>query len=402
MAKFKLNRSGEIDQQDTCKKGRQARSQFEQDFVGPGSGADWGIPPLSAAAAILGLQQTCGNRYVRQSVDREENIAGEESDSSIISQSDFMRGQGNKLPGGLQQRAENILGVDLENVRVHADPAADRLVSQAGALAFTLGQDIFIRESIDDRYSGGSAILAHEVVHTVQQRYGSGTDPENEAESVGRQVMNGGPADLSSGAKSPVPVLQRAGGSKGRITVVPPTCSYFEVTGTLSRVEMALEARGEWGKCTYRFEETAHGNAEGTITSCDIRVTNAILLPQWTGDGASKAPPKARAEFNRMLGCLRKHEMTHAQKAAADAPTFQQNFIGNNVADSESLHSREIARHKADIQDAYDDETSHGENEGVTLDTTTDPRTSLSEGGYEETTGPESEYTGGSSAEYEE
>lgn len=391
MAEYKPSKESKNNHVNTPKIVVQTRSQFEHDIEdqSPESNRDITVPPT--AEAILGLQRTYGNRYVQAVVEQKENIEGEKSDSVVISQAYYMRGRGDKLPVGLQQKGENMLGVNLEGVRVHADPTADRLVSQAGALAFTVGQDIFIWESIKARDNGESDILAHEMVHTVQQKYGSGTDPEYEAENIGRKILSGESVDLYPGQKNPVPVLQKTGAGKGVINIIPPTFSNFQVTGTLTQVERALNARREWGHCEYRFVEAAYGDSNGTITRCDVTVSNAIQLPQWTGDGYTKAPPAAKAEWKRMLGCLKTHELNHAHKAGADAPTFRDNFIGKNNADTQALHNAEIARHKADIQDAYDSDTSNGQDEGVNLDLTTDPRTSLSEGGFEETTGPESE-----------
>ncbi|MCX6006236.1 MAG: DUF4157 domain-containing protein [Chloroflexi bacterium] len=372
MAKNKLLNSIEKDQKSASIKAEQTHSQVEQDDEEQGIRTDTAFPPLSRAEAIFELQQTYGNQYVRGLVEHKEEITDEKSDSAIASQARSMHGQGKSLPGSMRERAENRLGENLESVRVHTYPEADRLITEAGSPAFTVGQDIFLRENILD--NGESDILAHEVVHTIQQKYGSVSDPEYEAENAGQRVLKGESVYMHPGQRIPVPALQRYATKNGNITVHQPTYTDFEVTGTLSRVKMALDARGEWGKCSWYFVEDTPGDSNGTILKCHLDVSNEIFLPKWTGPGFEKAPPAAVKEFNRMLGCLKKHEVGHAKKAEADAPNFQKYFIGKNNADIDTLHQEALDKHKADVQDPYDEKNSHGADEGVSLNTDTDPK----------------------------
>jgi hypothetical protein len=77
---------------------------------------------------------------------------------------------GQSLPPGLQHKFEQALGVDLSAVRVHTgsrSTVANRAIS---ARAYTVGNDIhFNQGQYDPGSSGGQRLLAHEVVHTVQQ-----------------------------------------------------------------------------------------------------------------------------------------------------------------------------------------------------------------------------------------
>ncbi len=66
---------------------------------------------------------------------------------------------------------EPRLGRDLSSVRIHAGPEASRAALALNAHAFTVGHDIVFGEG---RYapetSAGRRLLAHELVHTVQQQ----------------------------------------------------------------------------------------------------------------------------------------------------------------------------------------------------------------------------------------
>jgi len=73
---------------------------------------------------------------------------------------------GQPLPEPLRHQFETRMGRDLAGVRVHEGQEAVHV----GARAFTRGQDIFVRAGHYDPHTyGGQELLAHEVVHTVQQ-----------------------------------------------------------------------------------------------------------------------------------------------------------------------------------------------------------------------------------------
>jgi hypothetical protein len=61
-------------------------------------------------------------------------------------------------------------GADFAGVRVHAGGPADGLNRALSARAFTIGNDIFLREgAYNPGTSGGRELLAHELTHVVQQ-----------------------------------------------------------------------------------------------------------------------------------------------------------------------------------------------------------------------------------------
>ncbi|OUL32591.1 DUF4157 domain-containing protein [Nostoc sp. 106C] len=112
---------------------------------------------------------------------------------------------GSSLDKGVQQELEQSLNTDLSGVKIHTNTEADRLNQSVNAIAFTSGQDIFFSAgSYNPSSSEGQHLIAHEVVHTVQQANGAvaGTatnagvsisDPsdafEQEAQQVADRVM---------------------------------------------------------------------------------------------------------------------------------------------------------------------------------------------------------------------
>ena len=80
------------------------------------------------------------------------------------------RSSGQPLPEGMQRKFEQALGTDLSAVRVHTGTESVEASRAIHARAFALGQDIhFNQGQYNPDSSGGQRLLAHEVVHTVQQ-----------------------------------------------------------------------------------------------------------------------------------------------------------------------------------------------------------------------------------------
>lgn len=71
---------------------------------------------------------------------------------------------------------EPRFGHDLSQVRIHTEPRAAAATGSLNARAFTLGQDIFFNQGeFDSGSDKGKRLLAHELVHTVQQENGRTT-----------------------------------------------------------------------------------------------------------------------------------------------------------------------------------------------------------------------------------
>jgi hypothetical protein len=112
---------------------------------------------------------------------------------------------GQALPSPMRQDMEGRLGHDLSGVRVHSDAKAAAAAGAVHADAFTVGRDIVLGTGKWDG-TALNGLLAHELVHAVQQSGagGAGDGPlpisspddaaEREAELMGSQLMAGQPA----------------------------------------------------------------------------------------------------------------------------------------------------------------------------------------------------------------
>ncbi|MET9764539.1 DUF4157 domain-containing protein [Streptomyces sp. NPDC006372] len=89
---------------------------------------------------------------------------------------DIVSGAGQPLDPGVRRELEERLGHDLSRVRLHTGRDAGQLADLLGADAVAVGQDIFFREgAYRPGTDEGRRLLAHELLHTVQNPHGLGT-----------------------------------------------------------------------------------------------------------------------------------------------------------------------------------------------------------------------------------
>jgi hypothetical protein len=89
----------------------------------------------------------------------------------VTSAIDASRGGGRPLEAAARARLEHGLGESLGDVRVHADAHAAALARAVSARAFAVGPDLFFAAGAYRPGScDGDKLIAHEVIHAVQQR----------------------------------------------------------------------------------------------------------------------------------------------------------------------------------------------------------------------------------------
>lgn len=130
--------------------------------------ADLGKGTLEESSRLLRVQSTYGNAAASgMAVGREDTPGGIRP---MLEQTAFS-GPGEPLAPGLRKETETRVGADLGGVRVHRNEGADRAARMVEATAFTLGQNIaFSRGAFQPETEAGKRLIAHEAVHTVQQR----------------------------------------------------------------------------------------------------------------------------------------------------------------------------------------------------------------------------------------
>ena len=226
------------------------------------------MPSAQRAPLLLALQRTHGNRYVQrvvagiqaklkvgqpgdvyeQEADRvaeqvmrmpESQVprqpeGGEKEEEEILLTKEIqsyipevtpelesciqaLKGGGQPLPESVRAFFEPRIGYDFGGVRIHTDADANKLSEELGAVAFTIGKDVFFREAAYEPSSEvGKRLIGHELAHVVQQERGTKAEKESigqagdafeqEAARVERVVAQG--QEIPLRAASSVPAIQ--------------------------------------------------------------------------------------------------------------------------------------------------------------------------------------------------
>ena len=128
--------------------------------------------PVSAVGDDEGLQMKCAECDAEEDsghVQMKGNTEGVAS-SNIESQLNSSKGGGSPLPDETRTSMESAMGADFSNVRVHTGSNAVQMSQDLNAQAFTHGSDVYFNEGkYNPSGTEGGRLLAHELVHTVQQ-----------------------------------------------------------------------------------------------------------------------------------------------------------------------------------------------------------------------------------------
>jgi len=135
-------------------------------------------PARQASAENLAKRKEVKTTKVKDQEEDESTVVQRSADGpSIASRSaehaiGRMRAAGEQpILGQVRQRMEGGLGRDLSGVRIHDGAGAARAARSVGARAFTVGNDVFFGASqYRPETPGGTRLLAHELVHTQQQK----------------------------------------------------------------------------------------------------------------------------------------------------------------------------------------------------------------------------------------
>jgi Domain of unknown function (DUF4157) len=221
---------------------------------------------------------------------------------------DVLRSPGMPLDAETRTVMGTRLGHDFAQVRVHTDDRAVASARTVDALAYTVGSSIvFDRGRYAPHEPKGRGLLAHELVHTIQQagappsRDGQlRVDPQTSAEEVEAGAVVAAAASqrsparaLRSRLRSARPVVQRAVSTWGGDWSTDNYAAVQDVNGAGAAVPAAQNVRG--ADITLRFKPNTEVNAEllGLTQSVQSFVAGA-LAP--TPAAATRAIPAADAK----------------------------------------------------------------------------------------------------------
>ncbi len=145
------------------------------------------------------------------------------------------------------------------------------------------------------------------------------------------------------------------------------------VSGTsISAVFDALQKKPYWGRYRPNQSFSADFALDGCLSTFTIKAVPTIKMPKWKQ--YSKGNADQKKTWDKMYKTLLKHENNHHAFFLETAAIFLDRIKDLGLTRSET--QKEWDAYVVDLQDiqnAYDDRSDHGVNEGVELDMNADP-----------------------------
>jgi hypothetical protein len=161
-------------------------------------------PEFSSIAALQPGHKSAisAEQELRAKADERPGAAATEEAPSVVQE--VLRSPGAPLSHATRSFMEPKFGRDFSHVRVHADARGAESAQAVGANAYTVGWHIvFARGRFEPASAGGGQLLAHELVHVIQQSSAARPRPqEPRSACAGKQ------------ARIPAPILLPAGQPK--------------------------------------------------------------------------------------------------------------------------------------------------------------------------------------------
>lgn len=191
--------------------------------------------------------------------------------------------EGSPLKPEFRKQMERALGADLKTVRIHDDAAAQASSQQINAQAFARGEDVFLgRDARTLDPNASQELLAHEVVHVIQQRKAGllsnkvsepGDANEREANHASREALMGHGVRVSSGGVAPAVQRQISGGS---IT---------------KRVTVNAASRAEVKQAIFEYLQRAQAAQGGSYLHLNQAVRTALISLSTVGTPGTEDDP---------------------------------------------------------------------------------------------------------------
>jgi Domain of unknown function (DUF4157) len=218
------------------------------------------------------------------------------------------QGSGNRMDKTTESSMSNRFGRDFSNIRIHTDADAANMNREINARAFTFGKDIYFnRGEYNPKSATGKHILAHELVHTIQQ--GNNRDvvqrfaPEDAAEEmIGKAFILA--IDINFGGKTYV---------KGD-TVTVKTWDNKNERVTVEAIEkpamkkVTFTVKKDWltavrDKASGLYQYTADvASTQKKYWGIEAKIkAQQTLITQWSAEETKYTTPTGHAEWQRQM-----------------------------------------------------------------------------------------------------
>ena len=256
----------------------------------------------SSTGSVIAPAAAVG-RIRRATYDATIGRAGGDLDADTTRLLQSSRSGGTPLPDEPRSKMESVFGADFGAVRVHAGPTSTELNGRIQARAFTVGSDIYFRDSVPDASSSsGQALLAHELTHTIQQ---GAAGPQR---TVSRQVNDNhiqrvvdAPAQVTPLDKTKAEFMSRIARLeneiprlKGQNIAATGEALWTAYSGTISGQRGMSSADGEVGLNSVGLNNKVPETSPGMRNN---RATNPQAYNQDPGPAAAPGESLARGSY---------------------------------------------------------------------------------------------------------
>jgi hypothetical protein len=189
---------------------------------------------LCLGLSDIGGAKTMGNSAMQAVLHRQAN--GSNELDAETAEKNIQASAGRPLPKAIRARMEQVLGTDFGHVRIHTDSSAARAAQAAQAQAFATGSQIFFAQGkFEPGSSAGVQLLAHELVHVIQEDEARLPGPtsgglsvsnpgeahEREAEAISEQALQALKTSQAPTEEAPTPLWTRTSGPSSTLHRTP-------------------------------------------------------------------------------------------------------------------------------------------------------------------------------------
>ena len=136
-----------------------------------------------ASSGVSSIQRKCADceeekehiqrKPLASFIQRKETSGGITASEGVSQQIQASKGGGHSMDGSTQSFMQSRFGADFSGVKIHTGGEAIQMNRELNAKAFTVGKDIYFNDGqYQPNSEEGKRLLAHELVHTVQQEGG--------------------------------------------------------------------------------------------------------------------------------------------------------------------------------------------------------------------------------------
>lgn len=248
-----------------------------------------GTPSVSAGIEIQRKCAACEDEKVNR------DATGGSPDLAPPAVSQVIAGPGRPLSAEDRSYYEPRLGADLSRVRIHDDAQASASADAVQARAYTVGGDIvFNAEEFAPDTSAGRRLLAHELVHTVQQGAAPRTQRQQAGDPGERVTLN--EVSVGTAARS----VQRLPGDGMK---PPGDCDWPTYLSLKLSVETAKAIVGMLGGCS-EGDSCLQLAARIAAFATELTEREFLMVMCFKG-GDSEHRGEANERFRNMEECLK-------------------------------------------------------------------------------------------------